>query len=238
MLAASKNFYNYCTNLKVMNFCKEIFGNLFRLKALRYYENFGGQHMQWHTDNRRYDKEKGETHTSAPGIIFLAYLSDVEDGEFQYIQKSHVWSGENTNHDYSDEYINQNHKKDLVGFKGKKGTLLIYNSWGVHRAKPTSNINFVRKTLFFQVERDTNHSEPIILNAEFLDNINDETRMYLGFGKRANNSVYPNTDIYTMPLNRKTFSILYKWLVSRLVLYIPGFLRKKIRKFYGIPSNK
>ena len=96
----------------------------------------------------------------------------------------------------------------------------------------------MRKTLFFQVEKDTSHSEPIILNAEFLDNINDETRMYLGFGKRANNSVYPNTDIYTMPLNRKTFSILYKWLVSRLVLYIPGFLRKKIRKFYNIPSNK
>lgn len=238
MLAASKSFYNYCTNFKVINFCKEIFGNLFRLKALRYYENFGGQHMQWHTDNRRYDKEKGETHTSAPGIIFLAYLSDVEDGEFQYIQKSHVWSGENKNHDYTDEYINQNHKKDLVGFKGKKGTILIYNSWGVHRAKPTSNINFVRKTLFFQVEKDTSHSEPIILNAEFLDNINDETRMYLGFGKRANNSVYPNTDIYTMPLNKKTFSIFYKWLVSRMVLYIPGFLRKKIRKFYNIPSNK
>ena len=34
--------------------------------------------MQWHTDNRRYDKEQGETHTSAPGIIFLAYLSDVK----------------------------------------------------------------------------------------------------------------------------------------------------------------
>ena len=40
MLAASKSFYNYCTNLKVINFCKEIFGNMFRLKALRYYENF------------------------------------------------------------------------------------------------------------------------------------------------------------------------------------------------------
>ena len=35
-----------------------MFGDLFRLKALRYYENFGGQHMQWHTDNRRYEKSK------------------------------------------------------------------------------------------------------------------------------------------------------------------------------------
>ncbi len=238
MLAASKNFYNYCTNLKVINFCKEIFGNLFRLKALRYYENFGGQHMQWHTDNRRYDRDKGETHTTAPGIIFLAYLSDVEDGEFQYIEKSHIWSGENTHHDYTVEYVEQNFKKDVVGFKGKKGTILIYNSWGVHRAKPTSNKNFVRKTLFFQVEKDTSQSEPILLNAEFLNNLNDDVKMFLGFGKKANNDVYPNTDIYTMPLNKKTFKIFYKWILSRLVLYIPGFLRKKIRKIYNIPSNK
>ena len=198
MLAASKNFYNYCTNLKVINFCKEIFGNLFRLKALRYYENFGGQHMQWHTDNRRYDRDKGETHTTAPGIIFLAYLSDVEDGEFQYIEKSHIWSGENTHHDYTVDYVEQNFKKDVVGFKGKKGTILIYNSWGVHRAKPTNNKNFVRKTLFFQVEKDTSQSEPILLNAEFLNNLNDDVKMFLGFGKRANNDVYPNTDIYTL----------------------------------------
>lgn len=238
MLAASKSFYNYCTNLKVIDFCKEIFGNMFRLKALRYYENFGGQHMQWHTDNRRYDRDKGETHTTAPGIIFLAYLSDVEDGEFQYIEKSHIWSGENTHHDYTVEYVEQNFKKDVVGFKGKKGTILIYNSWGVHRAKPTSNKNFVRKTLFFQVEKDTSQSEPILLNAEFLNNLNDDVKMFLGFGKKANNDVYPNTDIYTMPLNKKTFKIFYKWILSRLVLYIPGFLRKKIRKIYNIPSNK
>ena len=30
MLAASKAFYNYCTNSKVLNFCKNIFGNQFR----------------------------------------------------------------------------------------------------------------------------------------------------------------------------------------------------------------
>ena len=239
MLAASKSFYNYCTNSRVMDFCKEIFGDLFRLKALRYYENFGGQHMQWHTDNRRYDEtEKGETHTSAPGIIFLAYLSDVDDGEFQYIEKSHIWSGKNKHHDYSVDYVNENYKKDIVGFKGKKGTILIYNSWGVHRAKPTSNMNFVRKTLFFQVEKDTTHSEPILLNAEYLSKIDEDIKMYLGFGKKANNKVYPSTDIYTMPLNKKVVKIIYKWFLSRFVLFLPGFIRKKIRKAHNIPSNK
>ena len=56
-----------------------------------------------------------------------------------------MWSGENTHHDYTKDFIEQKYKNDIVGFKGKKGTILIYNTWGVHRAKPTSNKNFVRK---------------------------------------------------------------------------------------------
>jgi len=239
MLASSKSFYNYCTNSKVINFCKNIFGDKFRLKALRYYENFGGQHMMWHTDNRLYESsKKGETHTTSPGIIFLVYLSDVDDGEFQYIKGSHIWSGKNTHHDYTVDYINKNYQKDITGLKGKKGTILIYNSWGVHRAKPTHNTSFVRKTLFFQVEKDINHSEPIILNSEFMDEVNEDLKMYLGFGKKATNKIYPSTNIYTMPLNKKVSSIIFKWILSRLILKFPGFLRKKIRSFYNIPTNK
>ncbi len=239
MLASSKSFYNYCTNSKIISFCKDIFGEKFRLKALRYYENFGGQHMMWHTDNRLYESsKKGETHTTSPGIIFLAYLSDVDDGEFQYIKGSHIWSGKNTHHDYTVDYVNKNYQNDIVGFKGKKGTILIYNSWGVHRAKPTTNESFVRKTLFFQVEKDINHSEPIILNSEFIDEFNEDLKMYLGFGKKATNKIYPSTDIYTMPLNKKVSSIIFKWLLSRLILKFPGFLRKRIRNFYDIPTNK
>ncbi len=239
MLASSKNFYNYCTNAKVINFCKEIFGNQFRLKALRYYENFGGQQMMWHTDNRLYEKnKKGETHSTSPGIIFLAYVSDVEDGEFQYIKGSHIWSGENTHHDYSVKFIEQNYEKDIVGFKGKKGTILIYNSWGVHRAKPTKNKNFARKTLFFQVEKDINHSEPILLNSEFISEVNDDIKMYLGFGKQATNKTYPLTNIFTMPFNKKVTSIIIRWFVSRIILRLPGFVRKKLRNILDIPTNK
>lgn len=239
MLAASKAFYNYCTNSKVLNFCKNIFGNQFRLKALRYYENFGGQVMMWHTDNRLYENnKKGETHTSSPGIIFLAYLSDVDDGEFQYIRGSHIWSGENKHHDYTQDYISKNFGNDVVSFKGKKGTVLIYNSWGVHRAKPSSDKTLVRKSLFFQIEKDIEHGEPVLLNSEFVSNTSEEIKMYLGFGKKADLKVYPQTNIYTMPLNKKVSGIFYKWLLSRLILYFPGFIRKKIRKIYSIPTNK
>lgn len=239
MLAASKSFYNYCVNSKVIAFCKEYFGTEFSLKALRYYENFGNQNMMWHTDNRSYEKlKKKETHTTSPGIIFLAYINDVEDGEFQYVKGSQIWSGENTHHDYTTDYLEKNYADDIVGFKGKKGNIIIYNSWGVHRAKPSTNKDFVRKTLFFQVEKQTKFREPILLNAEFISDLSEDIKMYLGFGKKATNKVYPPTDIYTMPLNKKVLAILYKWILSRILLSVPGFIRKRIRNYYNIPTNK
>tara|TARA_Y100000590_G_scaffold278500_1_gene312633 strand:- start:952 stop:1893 length:942 start_codon:yes stop_codon:yes gene_type:complete len=239
MLAVSESFFNYCTNNKILDICSNYLGDKYRLKDLRYYENFGGQVMQWHTDNRFYDKEKkGETHTTSPGLIFLAYISDVEDGEFQYIRGSHVWSGEYKHHDFTQEYIQKNYKEDVVGFKKPKGSILIYNSWGVHRAKPTVNKKFTRKTLFFQVDKDINHSEPILIKTEFLNKIDDRLKLFLGFGKKADLKIYPETNLYTMPMNKKTFVPILKWFISLLAFKLPGFLRKRVRKLFDIPSNK
>ena len=43
--------------------------------------------MQWHTDNKYYDQnKKGSTITKTPGLIFITYISDVNDGEFQYVK--------------------------------------------------------------------------------------------------------------------------------------------------------
>ena len=124
MLAVSKSFFNYCTNNKVFQICSDFMGNKFRLKALRYYENFGGQVMQWHTDNRYYDGiKKDGIKTNVPGLIFIAYISDVEDGEFQYIRGSHKWSLEDGHNDYSQDYVNKNYKKDIISFKKPRGSV-------------------------------------------------------------------------------------------------------------------
>ena len=50
----------FLNHKKVLDICSEYMGDKFRLKALRYYENFGGQSMQWHTDNRYYDGSNKE----------------------------------------------------------------------------------------------------------------------------------------------------------------------------------
>jgi len=231
MLAVSKSFFNYCTNRKVLDICSEYMGAAFRLKALRYYENFGGQAMQWHTDNRYYDGSKKDgTTTNTPGLIFLSYISDVDDGEFQYIRGSHKWSLENKYNDYSIDFVEKNYKNDIVGFKKPRGSIVIYNTYGVHRAKPSKNKNFIRKSLFFQVDKELEHSEPILVKTEFMSKFDDRLKMYLGFGKKAGMDLYPNTSLETLPINKKIFSEITRWLLGRFANKLPGFLRKRIRK--------
>ena len=231
MLAVSKSFFNYCTNNKVFEICSNYLGDKFRLKALRYYENFGGQVMQWHTDTRYYDGLlKDGIKTNIPGLIFIAYMSDVEDGEFQYIKGSHKWSSEDVHNDYSQDFVNKNYKNDIVSFKKPRGSILIYASAGVHRAKPSKDKNLARKTLFFQVDAELERSEPILVKTEFINKLDDKIKMYLGFGKKTGMELYPNTSLDTLPINKRVFSEISKWLLGRLANKFPGFIRKRIRK--------
>ena len=78
LLQISRSFYNYLTSNFIGNLCKSFFGDKFRLKALRYYETYGKFNMQWHTDNKT-DRGFAEI----PGLIFIFYVSSVNDGEFQ-----------------------------------------------------------------------------------------------------------------------------------------------------------
>ena len=97
--------------------------------------------MQWHTDN------KSETHkTNTNGLIFIVYLSDVQDGEFQYIEGSHNWSGDDDHSNYSNDLIEDKYKDKITSFKKNAGGIVIYNSRGIHRAKPTKDNNFTRKS--------------------------------------------------------------------------------------------
>ena len=87
LLAVSKSFYDLVTSSFVFETCERYMGSSFRLTGSRYYETYGKHHMQWHTDNKT-DK----VFINNPGLIFICYISDVMDGQFQYIKGSHLWS--------------------------------------------------------------------------------------------------------------------------------------------------
>ena len=225
LLSVSKKFYDFVSSQIVFDICKIYLGTKFRLKALRYYETYGKHKMQWHTDNKTDEK-----FSHIPGLIFIFYVSDVDDGQFQYIEGSHLWSGKKAYNNFTDEYIQQNYRDRIKDFKLPSGSLIIYNTYGIHRAKPVFNKNFVRKSVFFQVDSEINNSEPIILNTEFITKVNDDIKMFFGFGKRSDYEVYPKTSITSLPLTKNILKILIKYTLQRFLKSFKRLIPKKIKK--------
>jgi hypothetical protein len=209
MFGVSRSFIKFSTHPRFFALFDQILGSSYRLKVHRYYETYGGHHMPWHTDNRR---ESAFAHV--PGIIVLAYISDVDDGEFQFVRRSQNWSGEMGCNAYADQFVEQNCCKDILSFKGPRGTLIIYDSYGIHRAKPVKKSEFVRKSIVFQVDGALQASEPLLINPEYIDNLDDRMKRYLGFGQPAGLSLWPQTDLGTMPLSRQ--SDIFWYFVCRL----------------------
>lgn len=209
MLACSRSFFNYCTSPKVLDISENLIGDLFRLKALRYYESYSSTRMQWHTDSKT-----SVGFAPIPGLIFIVYITDVFDGEFQYIKGSHEWSSTKMQNDFSEDFYSE----DIQSFKMPKGSIIIYNTHGIHRAKPSSSSDFIRKSLFFQVDGNDN-SEPLLINPSFMTNFDERLKMYLGFGRTASNTPFPHTDETTIPnfeLQNLIFNVGYDRVKSML----------------------
>lgn len=211
MLACSEAYADLVTHPKVFEICDKLLGERFRLKAMRYYETFGKHHMQWHTDNKT---DRGFAHI--PGLIFIAYLADVTDGEFQYIRGSQQWSGETAYSDYSDAFIEKQHAKDIVSFKAPRGTVLVYDTYGIHRARPVKDPKFVRKSMFFQVDSKVESAEPMLINPRYVKSRDPRILDYLGFGQAAEYSIYPDTSLISLPAGRVNWSPFARWAAIRM----------------------
>lgn len=230
LLAASQTFVSFITSSQLKTALTSYFKDGCRLKAMRYYETYGGHHMQWHTDNKT---AKG--FAQIPGLIFIFYCEDVVDGEFQYIRGSHNWSGKQSFNDYSDEYIEKNHASDVVSFAGKAGTLVIYNTYGIHRAKPVKRRDYVRKSVFFQVDAELNDGEPIVLNPSLFDAKLFEDKWlfsFLGFGKPSTYGVWPRTgvaDLTVGSLGPQLKSFVWHRPKKKLISVLPRSFKQRLK---------
>lgn len=228
MLSVSKAFFDGVCHPIVQAVSRELLGPRFRLKAMRYYETMGRHHMQWHTDNKT---DRG--FAPIPGIIFIAYLSDVNDGEFQYVAGSHEWSGETAYSDYSDEEINTKYGNKVVSFRKPRGTLLIYNTYGIHRAKPSKNRSYLRKSIFFQIDNEMSNAEPVVLNAQFCKDLSPELQEFLGFGLPANYEVFPPSKLNQLPMSQMLAKNAIRWFAYRFLRFgfdhLPTFLKNRVK---------
>ncbi|MEH2263632.1 phytanoyl-CoA dioxygenase family protein [Nostoc sp.] len=204
-LAGSKKIYDVITSRKVLDVCKEYFNDNYKLTNHRIYQTSQNSHMPWHTDNnRQIGKQLSEKH-NMPGLLFLFYFSDVEKNAFQYIKDSHKWSRKYSHEIYlSDSYIDNTYSKDILTFPMLKGSLILCDIHGIHRAKPFQDKTYNRTTLLFQVDQvgseNIGHGEKNLVNTEYLENLTPEVMDYLGFGFKRDYPAFPNTSIATMKL--------------------------------------
>lgn len=227
LLCDSKKCYDFVTSDFLINTCKNYLGDTFRLRALRYYETMSGHVMKWHTDDKQ-DRKK----INFNGLIFIMYVNDVEDGEFQFIEGSHKFSNKFDSPELSDEFIVSNYSNLIKSFKLPKGSLIIYDATGIHRAKPFTNHDYVRKSLYFQVDAYQENGEKILLNAKFLNNLTPEIIKVLGLGKENDYPAYPNTNLNRMPISGPIFNVISKWLIYRLVRKVLGTEPRRVINFF------
>ena len=141
-----------------------------------------------------------------------------------------MWSGEKAYSDYSEDFIEKNYKDKVRDFKYPAGSLIIYNTYGIHRAKPVFKNNFTRKSVFFQVDSEIDNSEPIILSPKYITNVSKELQMFLGFGKPADYEVFPNTSMNTLPFTGKLFGVFFKYIFYRVARNIYNRIPKRVRE--------
>lgn len=201
-LVNSKTYYDLITSEKFRSIAKTKFNNYFRLKCHRYYETFSSHHMNWHADNVDND---GFVHEN-DGLIFIIYVNDVFDGEFQLIEGTNLENNlDERNYNYSDKFVNEKFGDKIKSFKLKAGSIIIYDSWHLHRAKPIENKNFTRKSIFFQVDASPKNAEKILLNPEFISSDlykDNELLTYLGFGVPADYMSVPISNINMLPVKK------------------------------------
>jgi hypothetical protein len=202
-LASSKKTYDIITYRKILDICKEYFDDNYKLTNHRVYQVNQKAHMPWHTDNNLQSGKQLVAKHNMPGLLFLIYLSDVTTNAFQYLKDSHKWSSKYDHEIYlTDNFIEKNYKKDILSFPMKKGSLIICDIHGIHRAEPFQDDNYNRTTLLFQVDQVgseyVGHGEKNLVNTEYLDNLTPEVMDYLGFGFPRTYPAFPNSSVATL----------------------------------------
>jgi len=204
-LTSSKLAYDIITAPSVLDICDRYFTKPYQVTHQRFCQTRDTFHMPWHTDNNLVENKKLSGKYEMPGLLFLFYLSDENVSPFQYLAGSHEWSSNHSNEIFlSDRWIKKHHEDKVLTYKMAKGSLMVCDVHGIHRAVPFKKRNHNRTTLLFQVnqqdERYVGHGEQNLVNTAFIDQPSEKLLSYLGFGVHRDYAVFPNTSVDTMTL--------------------------------------
>ena len=239
-LAKSRTLYNFLTSNKIIEISKAYLGDKFRLKCHRVYSVGSGAKNPWHTDDKKY----GKKNEYSKGIVFIVYLNDVFDGEFQLIKGSHLFSSSFKYPNFDEHIIDEKYKKEIKSFKMPSGSIIMFDNKTIHRAKPYLDFFWRRKSLFFQIDNDVNDGEKILINSEFIEDLNTDKIMLLGMGKPAKMPHEPSSTgihsinfrlIFIIQLN--LFKAIYKRVYYNLKFFLSDKIKRNLQNIFGKKIN-
>lgn len=186
LLTLSPAFLFPVLNDSIMEICRQYIGTDFQMTEARGWQtvrtnrNFHG----WHND-AWYDVQACGT---PPAQLKMGiYLSDVDSGEFCYVETTH--KQKLTPDHWNDKQV-KNMSLPIRHVKGQAGTFFLFDTCGVHRQN--SPILTKRNVVFFNfhdpeipiqnLDQSYNRYSPLLLNAAFLKGLTKEQERILGFG--------------------------------------------------------
>lgn len=209
VLARSKTAFDVVTDSHVTDILRQGLGEVFSMTGKRAYETRGGSYMCFHSDILKPMEEADRLDS----IVFIFYLNDVVDGEWQIVEGSHLWPQiAPPSRAYDDELLA---RKDVTvsGFKMPKGSLLVYNGRLLHRAKPYAGGDWARRSFFFQVNRGHKKGEPILIETGFIGpDLSEDAKMLLGFGRPPRVPAFPETSAIHLPQDARALEDAVKAL--------------------------
>ena len=236
-IAKSITLYNLLTSEKIFDISREYLGDKFRLKCHRVYSTDPFIRGAWHTDN----KNHGKVNSKVKGLVFMIYLNDTFEGEFQAIKKSHSKTQNYESSNFDEDLIKHFDEKDIVKFKNPAGSIIIFDNRTIHRAKPYYNILWSRKSLFFQIDNEIEDGEKIIINTRFVKNFDMQLNNYLGFGKKNTMPHEPHSskiiNLNFINICKIQFQLLIAIFVRTQFIIralFTGTIKRKIKKILGI----
>ena len=201
VLARSQTAFDIVTAAEVTGILRAGLGEIFSLAGKRVYETRGGKYMCFHRDTAREISDPGQLDS----IVFIFYLNDVDEGEWQFVEGSHRWTGSFEPSREQDDALLARPDLAVRGFKMPKGSLVIYNGRLLHRAKPYASDAFARRSFFFQVNRGPKKGEPILVETGFLrPDLSEDAKMLLGFGRPPRVPAFPpSSDVHLPQASRR-----------------------------------
>ena len=175
----------------IIDCCEQYTGKPVHLSDYRIYQNLEGCHMPWHVDNKTSDDpDRTQTMLDYKGLIALIYLDDVDHGPFQLVRRSHLWTSGFYKEMWDD--VIEKYSKDIVAFNNQKaGTLILYDTRGIHRAEPFQKGTPRTALLAQYADFDKPAGEPIFINTEHLSRLSERSAQVLRFGKKASAPTWP-----------------------------------------------